>query len=177
MQIEILRTPRLILREITADDAAFALDLLNQPSFIKNIGDRGVRDLEQAARFIEERFRKSYSDHGYGLYVVDLKADVDGIPHRTPIGICGFVRRAELPGPDIGFAFLPQYERKGYGSESAKAMLQYGREQFGFERVLAITSLDNDASGNLLLKLGFKYDGLTHSSSDEKLKLFYYTYA
>lgn len=176
MQIEILRTPRLILREITADDAAFALDLLNQPSFIKNIGDRGVRDLEQAARFIEERFRKSYSDHAYGLYVVDLKAGVDGISHRTPIGICGFVRRAELPGPDIGFAFLPQYERKGYGSESAKAMLQYGREQFGFERVLAITSLENDASGNLLLKLGFALESLHDSPNGEKLKLFSYSY-
>ena len=176
MQVEILRTPRLILREITVHDAAFTLDLLNQPSFIKNIGDRGVRDLEQAARFIEERFRKSYTDHGYGLYVAELKAAIDGVTHRTPIGICGFVRRAELPGPDIGFAFLPQYERKGYGSESAKAMLQYGREQFGFERVLAITSLENDASGNLLLKLGFQFDGLTDSPAGEKLKLFSFAY-
>jgi len=174
--VEILRTQRLILREITVDDAEFTLDLLNQPSFIKNIGDRGVRELEQSRTFIEERYRKSYLDHGYGLYVVDLKEGTDGAQVHTPIGICGFVRRAELPGPDIGFAFLPQYERKGYGFESAKAMLQYGSEQFGFERVLAITSLENDASGNLLLKLGFKFDGLTTQPSGEELKLFSFTY-
>lgn len=156
--MEILRTSRLILREITADDAAFTLDLLNQPSFKKYIGDRGVRDIDSALDFIETRYRKSYRDHGYGLYVVVLKERADGDAAHTPIGICGFVRRAELPAPDIGFAFLPQFERKGYGFESAKAMMQYGREQFGFERLLAITSLDNDASGNLLKKLGFRLD-------------------
>lgn len=169
--MEILRTPRLILREITAEDAAFTLDLLTQPSFKKYIGDRGVRDIEGARNFIETRYRKSYRDHGYGLYVADLKADVDGIPHRTPIGICGFVRRAELPGPDIGFAFLPQFERKGYGFESAKAMMQYGREQFGFERVLAITSLDNESSARLLKKIGFNFEREIDMGG-ETLKLF-----
>lgn len=164
--MKILETERLILREITADDAAFTLDLLNQPSFIKYIGDRGVRDLEQARAFIEDRYRKSYREHGYGLYVVELKSE------GSPVGICGFVRRAELPAPDLGFAFLPQYERKGYGFESAEAVLRFGSESLGISHVLAITSLDNEPSGRLLVKLGFVFERFVGSPSGEKLKLY-----
>lgn len=164
--MKILETERLILREITVDDAAFALDLLNQPSFIKYIGDRGVRDLDQSRDFIENRYRKSYRDHGYGLYVVESKNV------GVPIGFCGFVRRIELPAPDIGFAFLPQYERKGYGFESAGAILRYGVEKLNFEVVLAITSQDNESSGKLLEKLGFNYYRLISMPNGEVLKLF-----
>lgn len=165
----ILETERLILREITPDDAEFVLDLLNQPSFIKYIGDRGVRSLEQASEFIESRYIKSYVDNGYGLYAVELKAD------NTPIGMCGFVRRDSLPGPDIGFAFLPQYERKGYGFESAAAVMDYGQDVLGFKQVLAITSQENDASGRLLEKIGLRFDRLIELPPDsEVLKLFVY---
>ena len=164
---KILETERLIIREITEDDAEFVLDLLNQPSFLKYIGDRGVRDAEQSRAFIESRYRQSYRDHGYGLYAVELKTD------GTPIGMCGFVRRDSLPGPDIGFAFLPQYERKGYGFESASAMMNHGREVLGFTQVLAITSQDNDASGRLLEKIGLRFDSLIEMPPDnEVLKLF-----
>jgi RimJ/RimL family protein N-acetyltransferase len=166
--VKILETERLIVREMdSATDAEFILDLVNQPSFIKYIGDRGVRDIEAAREFIESRYRQSYRDHGYGMYSVVLK---DG---ETPIGACGFVRRDTLPGPDIGFAFLPQYERKGYGYESAAAMMDYGRGELGFTRVLAITSQDNDASGSLLEKLGFSFDRLIEMPlGGEVLKLF-----
>ena len=151
----------------SATDAAFILDLINQPSFIKYIGDRGVRSVEAASEFIESRYRQSYRDHGYGMYTVALKED------DTPIGACGFVRRDTLPGPDIGCAFLPQYERRGYGFESAAAMMDYGRDELGFTRVLAITSQDNDASGRLLEKLGFTFDRLIEMPLDgEVLKLF-----
>jgi RimJ/RimL family protein N-acetyltransferase len=169
--VEILRTERLILREITVDDADFALDLLNQPSFIKYIGDRGVRTAEQSRDFIENRYRKSYHDHGYGLYVVELKEN------GSPVGICGFVRRDTLPAPDVGFAFLPHYEKKGYGFESAEAVMRYGHEKLNFERVLAITSLDNEASGKLLLKLGFVFDKIIDTPEGEKLNLYSFSYS
>jgi RimJ/RimL family protein N-acetyltransferase len=184
--MKILETERLILREIDAGDAAFMLDLLNQPSFIKYIGDRNVRDLQQSREFIETRYRKSYRDNGYGLYAVELKepsAD-SGQPSaairnpqsaiRNPvIGICGFVRRDTLPDADIGFAFLPDFEGKGYAFESASAIMKYGREVLGLRRVLAITSQDNANSGRLLGKLGFRFDGLITLPHDtEPLKLF-----
>jgi RimJ/RimL family protein N-acetyltransferase len=150
--VTILETERLLLRELDKEcDAAFTCELLNSPKFLKYLGDREVRTAAEASDFIENRYAASYREHGYGLWAVDLKKS--GIP----IGICGFVRRDTLPGPDLGFAFLPEFERQGYGLESARAVLDHGRESLGFTDIWAITSVDNDASGSLLEKLGFKY--------------------
>jgi RimJ/RimL family protein N-acetyltransferase len=163
----ILETERLVLREITVDDAEFIADLLNQPSYLKYIGDKGVRTAADAAGFIESLVRKAYRDHGYGHYIVRLKDD------PTPMGTCGYVVRESLPGPDIGFAFLPQFEKKGYAYESASAVLNYGRNTLGFGRVLAITTPDNESSGRLLGKLGFVYEKMVRTTPDgEPLKLF-----
>ena len=164
--MKILETERLILRELrTADDAEFVYELLNTPKFIKYIGDRGVRSSDEAAGFIENRYRLSYLNNGFGLYVVEQKSD------NVAVGLCGFVKRNTLPGPDIGFAFLPKFEGLGYGFESAEAMMKYGRDTLGFTRVLAITSLDNAASGRLLKKLGFTFEQLIENGV-ETLKLF-----
>lgn len=163
--MKILETERLILREVTGSDAEFVLNLLNQPSFKKFIGDRGVRTVEQAREYIKTRFTKSYGDNGFGLYLIVLKTDA------APVGVCGFVKRDSLPDPDIGFALLPQYERKGYGFESAFAVMQYGKNTLHLVRVLAITSLDNESSAKLLEKIGFKFDREVRMG-DEILKLF-----
>jgi RimJ/RimL family protein N-acetyltransferase len=179
--MKILETERLIVREIVESDAGFILDLLNQPSFIKYIGDRNVRNLDDAREFIENRYRASYRNHGYGLYAVELKPEANVPAIQNPkseiqnqiIGMCGFVRRETLPDADIGFAFLPQFERRGYAFESASAVMEYGRERLGLKRVLAITSLDNESSGRLLAKLGFKFDGvITLAGDPEEIKLF-----
>jgi RimJ/RimL family protein N-acetyltransferase len=162
----IVETERLIVRELDADnDAAFVHELLNTPKFIKYIGDRAVRSLDEARQFIDGRYRLSYREHGYGLYTVLLRSE------QVPVGICGFVRRDSLPGPDLGFAFLPKYERLGYGFESASAMMQHGRDVLGFTAVYAITTTDNDASAHLLSKLGFRFDKL-FTSGAETLRLF-----
>ena len=152
----IAETERLIIREMdSATDAEFILALLNSPKFIKYIGDRNVRSVEAAAAFIDERYRQSYSDHGFGLYTVVQRSSSE------PIGMCGFVKRDHLEFPDIGFAFLPEFEGKGYGFASANAVLRYARETLGFRHVLAITSQDNHASGHLLEKLGFLFEGVS----------------
>lgn len=165
--MKILETERLVLREITAKDAEFILDLLNQPSFIRYIGDRNLRTVEQSRDFIESRFADSYKKFGFGLWAVELKEN------QTPIGICGFVKRDVLPDADIGFAFLPEFEKKGYAFESASASMQYGRDVLNLTRVLAITSQDNEASGKLLGKLGFKFERLQDVHDDgQELKLF-----
>jgi len=165
--MKILETGRTILREITEVDAEFILDLLNQPSFIRYIGDRNVRNVTQARDYIESRFTESYKKFGFGMWAVELKEA------NQPIGICGFVKRNSLPDADIGFAFLPQYERKGYAFESAAAALCYGREVLRLKRVFAITSKDNESSGRLLEKINFKFERLIKlPHDDEELKLF-----
>ena len=185
----ILETERLHIREInSASDSEFICALLNTPKFIKYIGDRGVRTVTEAADFIENRYRQSYRDYGFGLYTVELRFGYDAGEGTlatgrvsasrggTQIGMCGFVRRETLDGPDLGFAFLPAFERQGYGIESAAAMLDYGRTELGFNTVFAITSLDNEASGKLLEKLGFRFSNFTNSPEGEKLKLFEYNF-
>jgi RimJ/RimL family protein N-acetyltransferase len=163
----ILETERLTLRELdSAIDAEFIFELLNSPKFLKYIGDRGVRSIEQAQDFIENRYKQSYREHGFGLYMVELKDD------RRSIGMCGFVRRDSLPEPDLGFAFLPDFEGKGCGFESSAALLRYGSEKFGFKRILAITSQDNDVSVKLLEKLGFRFARIFTTPDGEDLNLF-----
>jgi len=163
---QIVETDRLTIRELVEADAGFMNELLNTPSFIKYIGDRGIRTADEARLFIRDRYRKSYEDNGYGLYAVDLKST------GVPIGICGWVRREMLEGPDLGFAFLPEFEGQGYGTESAAAMLTYGRDALNFNSVFGITSLDNAASIKLLEKLGFSLEGIITPPEGEDLNLF-----
>jgi RimJ/RimL family protein N-acetyltransferase len=162
----IAETDRLVIRELQATDAPFINELLNSPGFLKYIGDRGVRSDDDARAFILDRYRKSYTDNGYGLYAALLKSDL------TPVGMCGFVRRDMLPGPDLGFAFLPQHEKKGYGMESSVALLKFGRDQLNFDRVYAITTLDNKPSIRLLEKLGFAFTEVITGADGERLNLF-----
>lgn len=165
--MKVLETERIILRWLTVDDADFILNLLNQPSFIQYIGDRGVRNLSDARQYIESKFAESYKCFGFGLYLVELKAD------KTPIGICGFVKRDALPDADIGFAFLPEYWSRDYAFESARAAFDYGREVLGFERVLAITAKVNESSERLLAKLGLEYQRMIKlPGQEDEAKLF-----
>lgn len=160
--VTVLETERLILRRLSADDDGFILNLLNQPSFIRFIGDRGVKNLSDARSYIESKFVESYRCFGFGLYLVELKKD------KTPIGICGFVKRDTLPFADIGFAFLPEYWSQGYAVEAARATFDYGKNVLGFKRILAITTKDNDASGKLLTKVGLKFERMIRFSNEEE---------
>ena len=163
----VLETERLILRRLSTDDAEFVLKLLNEPSFLRYIGDRGVRNLEDAAQYILNRLVTSYERNGFGLYLVELRES--GIP----IGISGLVKRDTLPDADIGFAFLPAYWSQGYAFESAAAVMNYAREVLGLNRILAITSPDNEASAKLLGKIGLRFERLIRLSEDaEEVKLF-----
>ena len=164
--MKILETDRAILRELIEEDAGFILDLLNQPSFIRYIGDRNVRTVEQAREYIENRLTESYRKFGFGMWAVELKETGE------LIGLCGFVKRDGLPDADIGFAFLPQFEGKGYAYECASAALRYGANVLNLQTVLAITSKDNEKSGKLLGKLDFKFERLIVMHGDEELKLF-----
>ena len=165
--MNIIETERLILREFTLDDSAFMLNLLNQPSFIQFIGDRGVRTMDDARKMILTRYLEAYTRLGFGIYLTLLKED------QTPIGICGLIKRDELEDVDIGYAFLPQYWSKGYAFESASAVLTYARNVLEIKRVLGITTMDNHSSIRVLEKLGFKFQRMVKLSEDNVvLKLF-----
>jgi RimJ/RimL family protein N-acetyltransferase len=165
--MKVLETDRLVLRWLNVDDAAFILELLNDPSFIRFIGDKGVRDLEAARTYILNGPVASYEKFGFGLNSVDLKEA------NAPIGICGILKRDTLPHPDIGFAFLPAYWNKGYAYEASAAVLEHARKTLGIDRVLAITTPDNEASAKLLMKIGLRFDQLIKLSPDaNEVKLF-----
>jgi RimJ/RimL family protein N-acetyltransferase len=152
---------------MTEADAAFMLALLNEPSFIRNIGDREVRTEEAARRYIADGPLASYARHGFGLCAVTLAVTA------TPIGICGLLKRDALPDPDIGFAFLPAYWSKGYAIEAASAVTRYARDTLRLARLLAIVHPDNAPSIRLLEKLGFAFDRTIRMSAGEpELKLF-----
>jgi len=156
----VLESDRLRLRRLTTADGEFMLGLLNEPSFIANIGDRGVRTLEGARKYLVDGPIASYAKHGYGLYMVELKATGE------PIGICGLVKRDYLEDADIGFAFLPRFWSQGYAFESAAAVKTFALETLGLGRVLAITSQDNAGSIKVLEKIGLKFEGMIRPPAD-----------
>jgi ribosomal-protein-alanine N-acetyltransferase len=146
----VLATPRLELRVPALGDAPFFLALLNDPSWLENIGDRGVRSAADAGRYIRETLQAPYAALGFGLCVVQLKAT------GQPIGVCGLLKRDFLPGPDLGFALLPEFVGFGYASEAARAVLAHARSTLGLARVYAIVKRGNRRSGKLLGALGFQ---------------------
>jgi ribosomal-protein-alanine N-acetyltransferase len=145
-----LETERLQLREFTPEDAGFALRQLNEPSFIENIADRGVRDLEQARTYLLNGPMADYEHHGFGLWAVVEKAS-DRI-----IGMCGLIQRPNLAHADLGYAFLPEYFGKGFAFEACTASIAAASRDFGMPQLLAIVNPDNIASRRLLEKLGFR---------------------
>ncbi len=152
--MQILETERLFIRHLTQNDAEFILELLNEPGFIRNIADRGVRTIEDAQAYIQNGPVTSYAKNGFGLFAVELKAT------GVPIGMCGPIRRDVLPDVDIGYALLERYWKKGYAHEAAAAVLAYGYEVIGLKRIVAITALDNNASARVLEKIGLQYEGI-----------------
>ncbi len=154
MSGRILETKRLWLSRLTEADCAFLLELLNQPSFLRFIGDKQVRNEDDAKRYLRDGPDAMFGRYGFCLYRMALK-DSD-----TPIGMCGLLKREQLEAPDIGFAVLTAYEGKGYTYEAAQAVLQYSFETLAVERVLGIANQDNVGSHRLLEKLGLRYQGL-----------------
>jgi len=148
-----LRAARLELRSVRLTDAAFFVTLLNEPTWIENIGDRGVRTQAQAESYIRERIWSQYATHGFGLYVVQAAATAQ------PLGLCGLVRREFLPGPDLGVALLPEWVGHGYAGEAAGAVIAHAQAMLAIEPLYAITRPGNHRSIRMLGRLGFHREG------------------
>ena len=165
--MKILETKNLILRQVSPDDAQFILALLNDPAFIRNIGDRGVRTLDNARNYIRNRLVASYEKFGFGMYLAILKDSGDAT------GLCGLVKRDGLDDVDIGYAFLPQYRSKGYATESALAVKEYAKSVIRLKRLVAITDPANQGSIRVLKKIGLEFEKMVRLSEDDiELKLY-----
>ena len=163
----IAQTSRLTLRCFTTADAEFILALVNDPDWIRFIGDRNVHSLDDARTYIENRLIAVYARQGFGFWCVALKES------NEPIGMCGLIRRDGLDDVDIGFAFLPRHRGQGYALEAAQATLTYARNVLGLRRIVAITAVDNERSARLLQKLGLRFERLMRlPGDDEDVKLF-----
>lgn len=147
-----ITTQRLLIEPLEVTDDGFIFNLLNQPSFIDNIGDKGIRDLAAARQYIVEGPQASYRRLGIGLWKVSLREP------QQAIGLAGLLQRDYLPHPDLGYALLPEYTGKGLAYEANCAVLRWAKEH-GYANILAICNPHNKASHGLLLKLGFVEDG------------------
>jgi RimJ/RimL family protein N-acetyltransferase len=156
-----LETSRLILRPFSLEDAAFVLELVNDPDWLANIGDRKVRTLEDARNYLRRGTLAMYERMGFGMYVVTLKGSGESI------GTCGLIKREELEDVDIGFAFLPAFRGRGFAFESAAAVLEYGTTVLGLKRIVAIVSAANQPSIRLLEKIGLRFERTIRFPGDE----------
>jgi RimJ/RimL family protein N-acetyltransferase len=167
LPVQVLKTERLVLRHLGPGDAPFILRLLNEPSWLEFIGDRGVHTLADAERYIETGPVEMYGRLGFGLYHVRLAQSGE------PIGMCGLLKRAMLDDVDLGFAFLPEYWGKGYAREASAAVLSYARSNLGLSRIVAITTRHNGASRRLLEKIGFELERTVQlEAGDEEVLLY-----
>lgn len=165
--MDIIETERLRIRWLYDGDAAFILELVNDPDWLRNIGDKGVRDLDDARRYIAEGPVAMYERHGFGLNAVVLKATGE------PIGICGILKRDTLDCPDIGFAFLPAHRGRGYAHEAAAAVMGHARSVLGLGRIAAVVSPGNDDSVRLLEKLGLRFSHGLDDDGTDCLKVYF----
>jgi RimJ/RimL family protein N-acetyltransferase len=162
-----LETNKLLIREFAVGDAAFVMQLLNTPSWLHFIGDRHITTLTNAEEYILHRFQKGYAENGYGAWLVQLKDT------NAPVGLCGLFQRDYLEHPDIGFAFLPEFEGKGYAYEATAATINYAAAQLRLPYLLAITQDDNNRSVSLLERSGFRYrETIVPPDEEQALLLF-----
>jgi RimJ/RimL family protein N-acetyltransferase len=159
MPMRVLETDRLVLRHLTLDDAQFMFRLVNEPSWLRFIGDRGVRSVDDAREYLRNGALASYAQHGFGLYMTELKDTLQ------PIGICGLVKRDTLPDVDVGFALLPESAGNGYAQEAAAGAMAHAR-QIGLKRVVAITKPDNHGSIRVLENIGLRFERLIRPVAD-----------
>ena len=159
--MKIAQSSRLNLRQIDTKDAVFILKLLNDPAFLRYVGDKKVRDLKSAQAYILAGPVASYQAFGYGLYLLEL------LESKIPIGICGLIKRDFLQYSDLGFALLPEYCGKGYAFEAAQVTVELARDKFQMTKIVAFTAIDNRRSIKLLEKLGMSFDRCINLPDDD----------
>ena len=167
MKYKSFETERLIIRPTSESDSEFIFELLNTPKFLKHIGDRNIKTVENAKDYIKGKMIPQLERLGYSNYTLIRKID------NQKIGTCGLYDREGLKGIDIGFAFLPEYEKKGFAFESSNRLKEAAFNEFDIKTISAITIKDNISSQKLLEKLGLKLTGTTKLPNDDEELLLY----
>ncbi|WP_304344273.1 GNAT family N-acetyltransferase [Chryseobacterium koreense] len=167
MENKIIETERLLLKPMSTDDSQLIFELYNSPNFIRFIGDRNIKTVDDAENYIKEKFLPQIERLGYGNYLITRKED------GKKIGSVGIFERDGLDVHDIGFSFLPEFEKKGYGYESASKLMEVGFKEFGLKKISAITTKENISSQKLIEKLGLKFQKMVSLPNDEE-ELRYY---
>ncbi|MUP45273.1 N-acetyltransferase [Gramella sp. BOM4] len=160
-------TERLLIRPASIEDAGFILELFNSPKWLQFIGDRNLKTEEDARKYIEDVMLPQLRSHGFSNNIVIRKSD------GRKMGSCGLYDREGLEGIDLGFAFLPDYEGKGYAIEAASEIVRAAKEEFGIDRLEAITLEENAGSRKLLEKLGFELKGTIRIPNDPEELMHY----
>ena len=156
----ILETERLIISEISIEDAPFFYDLVNDPDWIQFIGDRNVKSIADAENYISTKIIPSYKKNGFGFYLVSIKSK------NLPIGMSGLIDRDGLEYIDVGYAFLPEFRSKGYAFEATKAVLTFAKNDLKIDPIIAIANVDNIKSSKLLERLGLRFDKIIQLEDD-----------
>lgn len=167
MENNIIETERLLLKPMSTDDSQLIFELYNSPNFIRFIGDRNIKTVDDAENYIKNKFLPQIEKLGYGNYLISRKED------GKKIGSVGIFERDGLDVHDIGFSFLPEFEGKGYGYESASKLMEVGFKEFGLKKISAITTKENISSQKLIEKLGLKFQKMVSLPNDEE-ELRYY---
>lgn len=157
----LFETERLNVFPVVIADAPFILKLLNTKGWLKYIGDRGVRTLDDAQNIIRDRYIQHYNEHGFGIYTVFLKAE------NIPIGVVTLIRKPYLEAEDIGYALIDEYQGKGYAKEATQALLAFAQTKLGLNKLVAVTNVDNNRSMKLLEKIGFQFEKIIINEGQE----------
>lgn len=166
MKLKKFETKRLFLVPTSLEDVEFILELLNSPKWLEYIGDRNVHTIDEAKKYITDKMIVQFERLGFGNYTLVRKSD------NEKLGTCGLYDRPGLEGVDIGFSLLPAFERKGYALESASKLKEVAFKDFAIKTISAITTKDNNASQNLILKLGLEFIKFTSLPNDKELMLY-----
>lgn len=157
----VIETQRLLLKKLENSDAIFIKKLVNDPDWIRFIGERNIHTEDDARAYLEKGPLKSYALNGFGLYKVSTRVQ------NIAVGICGLIKRDELDDVDIGYALLRDFRGKGYAIEAARAVLKFGHQKLGLRRIVAITTADNERSGRLLAKAGLHFEKMIKLNDDQ----------
>ena len=146
-------TRRMVLRHFESDDAAAFYKLGSIPDIIKYVGNAPLKSIAEAREVLAAAPLRDYKVHGYGRFACVWKETGE------LIGFSGLKFVEELSETELGYRFLPEYWGRGLATEAGEASIEYARGSLGLKKIVGLVHPENEASANVLTKLGFRANG------------------